>query len=112
MGKKGAISGKKGAKLGIGQTSAALGEVSVMENYQENSSISEIVVKPQSSSTDVEEGITHEIDGEIHANIDEENLDAKVINGGEVDDFAEFGEVTAFPEPVLPQAREKQVKVA
>ena len=100
--------------MGIGQTSAALGEVSVMENYQENSSISEIVVKPQSSSTDVEEqeGITHEIDGEIHANIDEENLDAKVIHDGEVDDFAQFGEVTAFPEPVLPQAREKQVKVA
>ena len=76
-----------------------------MENYQENSSISEIVVKPQSPSTDVEkqEGMTHEIDGEIHAIVDEENLDANVNNDGEVDEFAEYGEVTAFSEPALPQ---------
>ena len=50
LGKKGVISGKKGAK---GQTTAVLDKVSVMENYQEDSSISEIVVKPQSPSTDV-----------------------------------------------------------
>ena len=56
--------------------------------------------------------MTHEIHGEIHANIDEENLDAKVNYDGKVDDFAEFGEVTAFLEPALLQAREKQVKVA
>jgi len=95
-------------------TSAAPSQVSVMENDQECSDIIEIVVKPQSPTTDVEdqEVMTNDIDEEIPASIDKENLVAEVINDVEVNDFAEVGEVIAFPEHALPPAREKQVKVA
>ena len=96
------------------ETTAASSQVSVVENDREDSDIIEIVVKPQSPTTDVEEQErrANEIDEEIPASIDEENLDAEVINDGEVDDFAEVGEGTVFPEPTLPQVRDKQVKVA
>ena len=55
---------------------------------------------------------TNAIDENIPVIIDEENLDAEVVLDEGAGVSVEDDESTSLPEPTLPSAKEKQVKVA